>query len=140
MKKLIALAFVALFSISAMAQQVDLRKKINVSEAEVLILGITFKENCPDVRNTRIVDVVAALENYGVKVSIYDPWANPEEVKREYNIQMTDQLPKSRYDGVVLGVAHEEFLSLNLANLKKERAIVYDVKGVLSAEDCDGKL
>ncbi|TDU42901.1 UDP-N-acetyl-D-galactosamine dehydrogenase [Gelidibacter sediminis] len=117
-----------------------IKKGIYVSEAEVLILGITFKENCPDVRNTRIVDVISALKEYGVKVSTYDPWANPEEVKSEYNLDMTDQLPKERYDAVVLGVAHKEFLSLDLTSLKKEKAIVYDVKGVLPEGDCDGKL
>ncbi|MBF8148512.1 nucleotide sugar dehydrogenase [Winogradskyella sp. F6397] len=117
-----------------------IKKKINVSEAKLLMLGITFKENCPDVRNTKIVDVISALEEYGIEVSIYDPWANPKEVKREYNIQMTDVLPNDRFDGVVLGVAHKEFLELDLANLKKEKAIVYDVKRVLSAENCDGKL
>lgn len=117
-----------------------IKKKINVSDAEVLVLGITFKENCPDVRNTRIVDVVAALQEYGVKVIIYDPWASPEEVKREYDLEMTDVLPETRFDGVVLGVAHKEFLELDLGKLKKEKAIVYDVKGVLDAEDCDGKL
>ena len=117
-----------------------IKKKINVSEAEVLMLGITFKENCPDVRNTKIVDVISALEAYGVKVSTYDPWANPEEVKREYGIEVTDKLPVDRFDAVVLGVSHKEFLTLNLANFKKANAIVYDVKGVLPADDCDGRL
>ncbi|WP_140937957.1 nucleotide sugar dehydrogenase [Sphingobacterium lumbrici] len=116
-----------------------IKKGINVAEAEVLMLGVTFKENCPDVRNTKIVDVVRALEDYGVKVSIYDPWANPAEVKHEYNLLCHPELVEgSRFDAVVLGVAHKEFLDLDLESLKKEKAIVYDVKGIL--EHSDGRL
>jgi len=112
-----------------------IKKGINVSGAEILMLGVTFKENCPDVRNTKIVDVVRALEDYGVKVSIHDPWANPAEVKHEYNLLSNIKLSEgSRYDGIVLGVAHREFLDLNLASLKKENAVVYDVKGILFDE------
>src|SRR5690606_15098928 len=117
-----------------------IKKGINVSEAKVLMLGITFKENCPDVRNTRIVDVISALVDYGVKVSIYDPWANPEEVKKEYKLDMINKLPTQRFEAIVLGVAHKEFLDLDFINLKKEKSIVYDVKGILDAADCDGQL
>ena len=108
-----------------------IKKGINVNGAEVLMLGVTFKENCPDVRNTKIVDVVRALEDYGVKVSIYDPWANPVEVKHEYGISSTTELPTSKYDAIVLGVAHKEFFNLNLDVLKADKAVVYDVKGVM---------
>src|SRR5690606_30069541 len=108
-----------------------IKKGINVSVARVLMLGITFKENCPDVRNTRIVDVVAALQDYGVSVDIFDPWADPVEVYREYRLEVTNSLPTDVYDGVILGVAHKEFLELDLERLKKETAVVYDVKGVL---------
>src|SRR5690606_13651483 len=112
-----------------------IKKGIDVSGAEILMLGVTFKENVPDVRNTKIVDVVRALEDYGVKVSIHDPWANPAEVKHEYNLLSNIKLSDgSRYDGIVLGVAHREFLDLNLASLKKENAVVYDVKGILFDE------
>lgn len=117
-----------------------IKKEINVSKAKVLMLGITFKENCPDVRNTRIVDVIAALKDYGVEVCIYDPWANPSDVKREYNLVVNNNLSDERFDAIVLGVAHKEFLNLDFASMKKEIAIVYDVKGVLNANDCDGKL
>lgn len=117
-----------------------IKKGINVAEAEVLMLGVTFKENCPDVRNTKIVDVVRALEDYGVKVSIYDPWANPAEVKHEYNLLCHPELVEgSRFDAVVLGVAHKEFLDLDLDGLKKDTAIVYDVKGILEGK-ADSKL
>ncbi|MCG2419792.1 nucleotide sugar dehydrogenase [Aequorivita sp. F47161] len=108
-----------------------IKKEIGICAAEVLMLGITFKENCPDVRNTRIVDVIAALEDYGIKVTTYDPWANPEEVKHEYNIETTNKLNNSKFDAIILGVSHNEFLSLDLEPYKKENAIVYDVKGVL---------
>ncbi|CEN35868.1 nucleotide sugar dehydrogenase [Capnocytophaga cynodegmi] len=108
-----------------------IKKNINVNGAEVLMLGITFKENCPDVRNTKIVDVIAALEDFGVKVTIFDPWANPEEVKHEYGVESSQKLSSTKFDAVVLGVAHEEFKNLNFNALKKDNAIVYDVKGVL---------
>lgn len=117
-----------------------IKKGINVSEAKVLMLGITFKENCPDVRNTRIVDVISALVDYGVDISIYDPWASPVEVKKEYALEMMNELPKERFDAIVLGVAHKEFLDLDFSSMKKEMAILYDVKGILNADDCDGKL
>ena len=116
-----------------------IKKGINVCGAEVLMLGITFKENCPDVRNTKIVDVVAALEDYGITVTIYDPWANSTEVAHEYGLRCHAELDSaSQYDAVVLGVAHNEFLHLDMKRLKKGNGVVYDVKGVF--EDVDGKL
>ncbi|QMV69783.1 nucleotide sugar dehydrogenase [Sphingobacterium paramultivorum] len=111
-----------------------IKKGINVNGAEVLMLGVTFKENCPDVRNTKIVDVIAALEDYGVKVTTFDPWANPLEVKHEYNIDSVIELPAQKFDAIVLGVAHKEFLSVNLDSLKKETSVVYDVKGIISGQ------
>ncbi|MEN5086565.1 nucleotide sugar dehydrogenase [Sphingobacterium faecium] len=116
-----------------------IKKCINVNGAEVLMLGVTFKENCPDVRNTKIVDVIAALEDYGVKVTTYDPWANPAEVKHEYGIDSLTELPQSKFDALVLGVAHNEFLNIDLDALKKDCAIVYDVKGIIS-EKADNRL
>ncbi len=115
-----------------------IKKGIAIGGAEVLMLGITFKENCPDVRNTKIVDVIHALQDYGIKVTTFDPWATPEEVKREYNIETSNTIPQNTFDAIVLGVAHNEFLSLDLEPLKKEQAVVYDVKGVL--ENTTGKL
>jgi len=116
-----------------------IKKCINVNGAEVLMLGVTFKENCPDVRNTKIVDVIAALEDYGVKVTTYDPWANPAEVKHEYGIESLTELPQSKFDAIVLGVAHNEFLNIDLDALKKDCAIVYDVKGIIS-DKADSRL
>ncbi len=111
-----------------------IKKNIPVNGAEVLMLGITFKENCPDVRNTKIVDVIAALEDFGVKVTTFDPWANPEEVKHEYGIESTSQLPRNKFDAVVLGVSHKEFLGLDLHLNLKQNGVVYDVKGVLKGQ------
>ncbi|MDO4727638.1 MAG: nucleotide sugar dehydrogenase [Bacteroidota bacterium] len=112
-----------------------IKKNINVNGAEVLVLGITFKENCPDVRNTKMVDVIRNLQEYGVKVTVYDSWANPKEVYHEYKIESTNELPNHKYDALVLGVAHKDFLEINLDSLKKEQSIIYDVKGILPYSD-----
>src|SRR5690606_15413573 len=103
---------------------------IKVKNASILVLGITFKENCPDVRNTKAVDVINNLKSYGAIVDIYDPWASPEEVDHEYKLTTTKALPTEKYDAIVLTVAHKEFLDLNLKNLLVEDGIIYDVKGV----------
>lgn len=108
-----------------------IKKDISVNNAKILMLGITFKENCPDVRNTKIVDVIAALEDYGTTVTTYDPWANSAEVKHEYGIESATEFPTEKFDAIILGVAHKEFLELDLEILKKDKAVVYDVKGVL---------
>ncbi|WP_099370292.1 nucleotide sugar dehydrogenase [Sphingobacterium sp. 1.A.5] len=108
-----------------------IKKGINVNGAKALMLGVTFKENCPDVRNTKIVDVIKALEDYGIEVSTFDPWANPSEVNHEYGIESTTNIPSSKFDAIVLGVAHKEFLELDLEKFKKDNAIVYDVKGII---------
>ena len=112
-----------------------IRKNIAVNNAKILMLGITFKENCPDVRNTKIVDVIAALADYGMHITTYDPWANPKEVKHEYNLACRNELPREKFDAIVLGVAHKEFLNLDLESLKKENAVIYDVKGILETSD-----
>ena len=112
-----------------------IKKDINVNGAEILMLGITFKENCPDVRNTKIVDVIRALEDFGVKVTTFDPWANPEEVDHEYKLECQNTIPNKKFDAIVLGVAHKEFLDMDFSFLRKENAILYDVKGVLKNSD-----
>jgi UDP-N-acetyl-D-glucosamine/UDP-N-acetyl-D-galactosamine dehydrogenase len=116
-----------------------IRKDVVVNGAELLMLGITFKENCPDVRNTKIVDVIAALEEYGIRVSVYDPWANPAEVQHEYNLKTTNTIPDKKFDAIVLGVSHIEFTDINYDILKKPNAVLYDVKGILGNK-ADGKL
>lgn len=123
-----------------------IKKKINVCGARVLNLGITFKENCPDVRNTKAVDVITALQDYGVEVITYDPWANPAEVMHEYNLtshteldsvtkQLIDSSIKHQFDAIVLTVAHKEFTTLDLNHFLKEGGVVYDVKGILTEAD-----
>ena len=125
--------------VAAQVVKLMIKKGIQVNGAEILMLGITFKENCPDVRNTKIVDVIAALTNYGIKVTIYDPWADPTDVMHEYKLTTVKVLPKQKYDTVVLGVSHKEFLALDLISLQKENGVLYDVKGFLGNE-VDGKL
>lgn len=110
-----------------------IKKGVSVNGASLLMLGITFKENCPDVRNTKIVDVVRALKEYGISVTIYDPLANIEEVKREYKLETIKTVPKEKYDALVLGVAHSEFLKLNFSELQKTNSLIYDVKGILGS-------
>jgi len=117
-----------------------IKKNININGAKVLILGITFKENCPDVRNTKVVDVVNALKGYSVDIKIYDPWANEEEVKKEYGLVSNQEVPKEQFDAIVLTVAHREFETLNINQLKFENAVVYDVKNSLSREVRDSSL
>lgn len=123
-----------------------IKSGLNVNGAEVLMLGVTFKENCPDVRNTKIVDVVAALEDYGIKVTTYDPWADPDEVLHEYGLKSHNDLKavsekvgllkdSGGFDAIVLGVAHQEFEELDLSLLKNGKSVVYDVKGILKESD-----
>jgi len=108
-----------------------IQNDISIKNANVLVLGITFKENCPDVRNTKAVDVVYALEEYGTKVTVFDPWANKEEVKEEYNLASTQEIPNQKFDAIILTVAHKEFLDLDFKRLKKINSVTYDVKNVL---------
>lgn len=116
-----------------------IKKGISVNGARLLIMGITFKENCPDVRNTKIVDVIQSLEEYGITVTVYDCWADADEVKHEYGIEMENELPNQKFDAVVLGVSHKEFLNIDYKMLQAENSILYDVKGILG-EKVDGKL
>ncbi|WP_026726359.1 nucleotide sugar dehydrogenase [Flavobacterium sasangense] len=117
-----------------------IKNDIKVNGAKILVLGITFKENCPDVRNTKVVDVIRALESYSTEVTVYDPWANPEEVKHEYGISCLSAISTgAKYDAIMLAVAHHEFQVLDLDTLKKDNAVVYDVKGIL-VSDVNGKL
>ena len=108
-----------------------IKKGICVKGSNILILGITFKENCPDVRNTKVVDIVSALKEYEANLTIYDPWANPEEVKHEYGLDTMKELPKGKFDAVVLAVAHEEFKCMNILDMLKELSVIYDFKKIL---------
>lgn len=116
-----------------------IQKGIIVNGASLLMLGITFKENCPDVRNTKIIDVITSLNEYGINVTIYDPWANPEEVKHEYNLIITTTEPKTKFHAIILGVSHDQFNNLNYNDLLGEKSVLYDVKGILK-RGVDGSL
>ncbi|RYG04520.1 MAG: nucleotide sugar dehydrogenase, partial [Chitinophagaceae bacterium] len=116
-------------------------KKINVSNAKTLVLGITFKENCPDVRNTRVIDIVTTLQSYHMGVDVYDPWANAAEVKHEYGLDILQSLPDERiYDAVILAVAHKQFNADTVKGLCKTTSVIFDVKGLLKKEDVDARL
>ncbi|MFY0631382.1 MAG: nucleotide sugar dehydrogenase [Flavobacteriaceae bacterium] len=117
-----------------------IKKDIRIKEANILVLGITFKENCPDVRNTKAVDVVNALKDFGTEVAIYDPWANEEEVMYEYGVESNTQAPDSKFDAIVLTVAHNEYKDLNFDLLLKDKSVVYDVKNSLDSSIKDGGL
>ena len=117
-----------------------IKKCIAIKNSNLLLLGFTFKENCPDVRNTRIVDIVLELQRYSINVTIYDPWAKPEEVLKEYGLVCHSNLDSDhKFDAVILGVAHQEFESLNLYKLTKVVSVIYDVKGFMKTP-VDGRL
>lgn len=117
-----------------------IKKGVNINGAKILNLGITFKENCPDVRNTKAADVIKSLEDYSFEVVTYDPWANPDEVKHEYGVSSVTSLNeiKDKFDAIILTVAHKEFIDIDLTQYLKEGGVVYDVKGIL--KDSDNRL
>lgn len=120
-----------------------INKDIKVKDANILVLGFTFKENCPDVRNTKVIDIVRELESYHANVHVYDPWAKPEEVLHEYNLKTSNQLStikKEMFDAIILTVSHDEFLQLDILSFKKNNAVLYDVKGFLKKENVDARL
>jgi len=120
------------------------RKGIALPDARILVLGVTFKEDCPDVRNTRVVDVIEELAGYGATVDVHDPWANRDEVKNEYGIDVLAEMPApGLYDGIVLAVAHRQFRELSgtrVHELGKPNHVVYDIKSILPADAVDGRL
>ena len=117
-----------------------LKKGIQVLDSNILILGFTFKENCPDVRNTKVIDIYKALKEYNLNITVYDPWANPAIVKHEYGIEVVNELPEGKADAVILAVAHEEFKGLDVESLAKEKHVIFDVKGFLEKGIIDGRL
>lgn len=116
------------------------KKGVMVKDAKILLMGVTFKENCPDVRNTKIVDIYTTLQEYTNNVTVYDPWANADVVKHEYGIDITTELPIEKFDAIIMGVAHKQFLSLDVKSLVKEGGVIYDVKGLLPRDIVDGRL
>jgi UDP-N-acetyl-D-galactosamine dehydrogenase len=116
-----------------------IKKEHKILGAKALMLGITFKENCPDIRNTRAIDIYRELMGYEIGVDVYDPWANSEEVQKEYGINLVET-PQGPYDAIILAVSHNQFLKLDLKPLKKKDGVVYDVKSILPKAEVDGRL
>lgn len=118
------------------------KKGLIVKDAKILILGVTFKENCPDIRNTKVVDIYHTLSEYTRNITVYDPWADPAKVQKEYNVKIISELPATKFDAVILAVAHNQFKSLKIRELlaSPQKGVVYDVKGVLPKKDIDQRL
>ncbi len=117
-----------------------LKKGIQVLRSHILILGFTFKENCPDVRNTKVIDIYRALKEYNVEITVYDPWANPDIVRKEYGIEVVNELPQERFDAAVAAVAHKKFEGLDILSLLNPEHVIFDVKGTLDRNIVDGRL
>lgn len=118
-----------------------LKKGIQVLGAKIIIFGFTFKENCPDVRNTKVIDIYRALQEYNVNVTVYDPWVNPDIVKREYGIEITNEFPSDKFDTAILAVAHKKFEDIQILSLlNKEKYVIFDVKAFLDRNIVDGRL
>ena len=119
------------------------KKRIHVVDANVLIMGLTFKENCPDLRNTRVVDLVEEFKGFNCNIDVYDPWIDKDEVIREYGFKPIDQPVEGKYDAILLAVAHDEFKELSLEQIKyfgKDNHVLYDIKYLLKANEVDGRL
>ena len=116
-----------------------IENSINTINAEVLVLGITFKENCPDIRNTKVVDMIKSLKEKSFKLNIYDPWASKEEVNKEYGIEILNNIPNKKFDGIILAVSHDLFKKIDISNYKSDKSIVFDIKGFYS-KDADYRL
>lgn len=117
-----------------------LKKGIQVLGSNIVIFGFTFKENCPDVRNTKIIDIYRALKEYNVNITVYDPWANPSIAKHEYGIDVTNEMPVDKFDALIMGVAHNEFKQLDVNQFVKENHVIFDVKGTLPKNIVDARL
>jgi UDP-N-acetyl-D-galactosamine dehydrogenase len=119
------------------------KKGIDAAHAKILVMGLSFKENCPDLRNTKVIDIINELEDYGVAVEVYDPWVNSDEAKKEYGIDLLSRLQKKRYSGVIIAVAHQQFMKLTIADIRDlclDEAIIYDVKNIFPYDQVDGCL
>ena len=129
--------------ITSQVVKLMLQNRVQVCGARILILGLTFKENCPDTRNTRVVDIIRELQDYNTTVDVYDPWVKGTEVKDDYQIDMTCELKIHTYDAIIIAVAHDIFRDLGAEKIKalgKPNCIIYDIKSLLSINDVDGRL
>jgi UDP-N-acetyl-D-galactosamine dehydrogenase len=119
------------------------QKKIEISEARILIMGLTFKENCPDLRNTRIIDLINGFRANNCRVDVYDPWVDKELAKNEYGIDAVNQPEIGLYDAIIIAVAHNQFKKLSLEDIKsygKKSHVIYDIKYLLNHDQVDGRL
>ena len=117
-----------------------LKKGIQVLNSHILILGFTFKENCPDARNTKVIDIIHTLQQYHANVDVFDPWINPEEIENIYQLKVNNKLSDQKYDAVILAVAHNQFTNIDIASITKNEHVLFDVKGFLEKEIVDGRL
>lgn len=116
------------------------KKGVMVKDAKILILGVTFKENCPDIRNTKVIDIYSTLTEYTNNITIYDPWANRADVKHEYGIEIVNELPNEHFDATILAVSHREFNNIDIPSIMNQNHVIYDVKGILDRNIIDGRL
>jgi len=128
------------FRVAGDVVKLMIKKNVRITDAKVLVLGITFKENCPDIRNSRVIDVIEELKSYGCHVDVCDPWADKEEVKEEYKIDLNDKVESQLYDGIVLAVAHNEFKEMDITRFKKKSGIIFDIKSIIDKKIVDGRL
>ena len=120
-----------------------IKKRIDTASSRILVMGLTFKENCPDLRNTRVIDIISEFEEYGIAVDVYDPWVSQEEAQKEYGIRLTQSLEKNTYSALVVAVAHRQFTELSVAELRslcKANSVIFDVKGLFPRDQVDGCL
>ena len=120
-----------------------IKRGIPVANSNILIMGLTFKENCPDLRNTRVVDIIDELNSYNAKVDIHDPWVDQLEAKNEYGIEVINNLDDEKYDAIILAVAHKQFAEMGIEQIRKiakNEHVIYDIKHLLPANSVDGRL
>jgi UDP-N-acetyl-D-galactosamine dehydrogenase len=119
------------------------RKGIDIANSRILVLGLTFKENCPDLRNTRVIDIITEFAEYGISVDVYDPWVQSEEAFQEYQIKLVEHLQEDTYSGIVIAVAHQQFAEMTVGRLRKlckNESVIYDVKSLFPRDQVDGCL
>lgn len=129
--------------IAASVIKLMMKKRINTSLSSVLILGLTFKENCPDLRNTKVTDIINELQDYGINVEVYDPWVDPAEAVKEYGIKLLEKLEENKYEAIVLAVAHNQFQEMSIETVRKlgkKDVVIYDVKSLYPRDQVDGCL
>jgi len=117
-----------------------LKEGLKINQSKILILGITFKENCPDTRNTKVIDIYQELRSYNAEVDVYDPWANKEQVKKDFDIDLKESIENEKYNGIILAVGHREFKSLDFKDLSSEKVVIYDTKAIIDRSLVKGRL